>query len=154
MQVFWSDKVELGYKGNCGQFYCRSHSIGKLCGECGRREAIDWSYQDYLETARRIKKLEVLHHPRNRMLSQTLLEIQNTKPGFVDFYIQYEKSEANAETERAKEEFWELLGGLVGGVVAGTVEGTSEALKHIVSDNIPPDYHVVTAIRDHLEKKL
>ena len=45
-----------GYKGNCGQFYCRTHSFGKLCSECGRREATDLTYEHYLETAKRIVK--------------------------------------------------------------------------------------------------
>lgn len=49
-----------GYEGSCGQFYCHTHSIEKLCGECGGRkardEAIHRTYQDYLETARKIPK--------------------------------------------------------------------------------------------------
>ncbi len=48
-----------GYRGNCGQFYFHIHSIGKLCGECGRREAIGRTYQDYLATAERIRTPEV-----------------------------------------------------------------------------------------------
>jgi hypothetical protein len=48
-----------GYKGSCGQFYCHTHSLGKLCAECGERKAREekreQTYQDYLETSRGIK---------------------------------------------------------------------------------------------------
>lgn len=37
-----------GYGGRCGQFHCRTHSVGKLCTECGERELLD-SQQSELE---------------------------------------------------------------------------------------------------------
>jgi hypothetical protein len=30
-----------GYKGNCGQFYCRTHSKNKYCAECANQKAAD-----------------------------------------------------------------------------------------------------------------
>jgi hypothetical protein len=36
-----------GYKGNCGQFYCRDHAAGKLCSECGGRKKRDKKREDY-----------------------------------------------------------------------------------------------------------
>ena len=44
-----------GYKDNCGQFYCHTHSAGKLCVECGERKAYEEKLEDYLATSRGIK---------------------------------------------------------------------------------------------------
>ena len=74
-------------------------------------------------------------------------------PGFAEFYIQLKKAEAEAESKMSREMFWGLLADVVIGGVSGAVKGTGEALKHVVSDNMPHDYHIVKALRD-IEKKL
>ena len=49
----------VGYQGECGQFYCSTHSYGKLCSECGRRKRRDEieaeTYKAYLEAAQWVK---------------------------------------------------------------------------------------------------
>jgi hypothetical protein len=45
-----------GYNRNCGQFYCRAHSVERLCGECGQIHADELTLQDYLKTAETIPK--------------------------------------------------------------------------------------------------
>jgi len=45
-----------GYKGNCGRFYCAAHSIEGLCSDCGQRKVEDETYEDYVETAERLRR--------------------------------------------------------------------------------------------------
>jgi len=48
-----------GYQDPCGRFYCTTHSVGKLCGDCGERKLKDEEAQkrQELETQAREKIL-------------------------------------------------------------------------------------------------
>src|SRR5688572_5624535 len=58
-----------GYKGGCGLFHCRTHTVRKHCAECGQREQIDVTFQDYFEMAREL-------HPK-----ETSLRVRSFKTG-------------------------------------------------------------------------
>ena len=45
-----------GYKGGCGRYYCATHGSNGLCADCARRKLEDEIYEDYLQTAERLRR--------------------------------------------------------------------------------------------------
>jgi hypothetical protein len=45
-----------GYRGTCGQFYCRTHSVDKLCAACAERKQIDETVERYTRLAETVKR--------------------------------------------------------------------------------------------------
>jgi hypothetical protein len=46
----------IGYKENCGRFYCATHSKDKFCSEYSARKSRDDQIDEYIRTAKRIEK--------------------------------------------------------------------------------------------------
>lgn len=48
-----------GYKGPCNRFYCKEHSVDRLCNDCISRAledlAVEMTFQDYFNTAQNLK---------------------------------------------------------------------------------------------------
>lgn len=45
-----------GYRGSCGRFYCKKHSLDRLCGECASRREADRIEQEYTDLAQGVHK--------------------------------------------------------------------------------------------------